>query len=64
MKNKKMTNLKSFFLATTTPKEAMKVIGELKSKTSRDIYGFTVTLLEKVAHSLAEPISSLINGFF
>lgn len=63
-KNKKMNNLKSFFLVPTKPEEVMKVIGELKSKKSRDIYGFMVSPLKEVAHSLAEPISSLINGCF
>lgn len=38
----------------------MKDIGELKSKTSRDIYGFTVSVLKEVAHSLAEPTSALV----
>ncbi|XP_045474969.1 uncharacterized protein LOC123680892 [Harmonia axyridis] len=64
LKKKIIRNPKSFFLTPTTPEEVKRAVSEMKKKTSRDIYGFSVSLLKEVIDYLADPLSELINSCF
>ncbi|KAL3271325.1 hypothetical protein HHI36_021813 [Cryptolaemus montrouzieri] len=63
-KNTATSDYSSMMLTDTTAQEIMTLVHGMKEKNSVDIYDFSISLLKKIIHAVAVPLSIIINQCF